>query len=689
MLLLCALVAGSSSVWATELEIALNNLYQGSTKVTAKTVISTSGESLTFNDEDGLFTIKITRNSGNQPGFYTSSGYLRFYNTDVVEVESVGGDLISSIAITKNGSTAVAVTVSPGTLNSESWSGSASKVTFTGTGTNKWDKLTINYAPASTDPAISLSANSLEFGQVEATGSKKMTFTVTPSNLTAGLTLSTNNAKYTVSPTSIAATATGAQTITVTASPTSVNDNMTGKVIISGDDFTDDTEVSLTTTVIRKDAGIYFDPTSVELTQGETFTAPTFNNPNSLTGVVFTSTYDAVATVSDAGAITLGNSTGTAVIKATFAQTDVYNAGEATCTITVNPAGVTPEPSAGGYYEKVTSTEDLEDGDYLIVYETGEVALDGNLSSNNVDASNNTISVTFDSDDNIEVTSETEAAEFEIKAMTGGHSIKSKSQSYYLTHTGSSNTLNTSSSAVANDISFSGGNAAIKVGNYNIRYNSASGQERFRYYTTTANVQLYKKVASQSPSSIDVYVSAAGFATYASNFDLDYAGSGLVAYKAVEDNGDIKFEEVTKVPAGAGVLLRASDGGGQNYAVSTTTSSETEDMTDNKFVRGTGAAVASNDGAGNYNYILNVVNNEIGFYRAAGNTVATNRAYIHTTVNPSSGAIQFNFDEATGIHSIDNGQLTMDNKIYNLNGQRVAQPTKGLYIVNGKKVIMK
>ena len=31
----------------------------------------------------------------------------------------------------------------------------------------------------------------------------------------------------------------------------------------------------------------------------------------------------------------------------------------------------------------------------------------------------------------------------------------------------------------------------------------------------------------------------------------------------------------------------------------------------------------------------------------------------------------------------------MDNGVYNLNGQRVNQPTKGLYIVNGRKVVIK
>lgn len=46
-------------------------------------------------------------------------------------------------------------------------------------------------------------------------------------------------------------------------------------------------------------------------------------------------------------------------------------------------------------------------------------------------------------------------------------------------------------------------------------------------------------------------------------------------------------------------------------------------------------------------------------------------------------------DEATGIRSIENGQLTIDNNYYDLSGRRVVKPTKGVYIMNGKKVILK
>ena len=71
------------------------------------------------------------------------------------------------------------------------------------------------------------------------------------------------------------------------------------------------------------------------------------------------------------------------------------------------------------------------------------------------------------------------------------------------------------------------------------------------------------------------------------------------------------------------------------------------------------------------------------------NTIKPFRAYFTTSNGASELVLDFG-GETTGIMSVDNGQLTVDSsEVYNLNGQRVAQPTKGLYIVNGKKVIIK
>lgn len=50
-------------------------------------------------------------------------------------------------------------------------------------------------------------------------------------------------------------------------------------------------------------------------------------------------------------------------------------------------------------------------------------------------------------------------------------------------------------------------------------------------------------------------------------------------------------------------------------------------------------------------------------------------------------SVDFGSDIANGITSIDNGQGTMDNAIYDLSGRRVQKASKGIYIQNGKKFI--
>ena len=64
------------------------------------------------------------------------------------------------------------------------------------------------------------------------------------------------------------------------------------------------------------------------------------------------------------------------------------------------------------------------------------------------------------------------------------------------------------------------------------------------------------------------------------------------------------------------------------------------------------------------------------------------RAYFELPATASAPMLSIDGGPATRIHSIDNGQLTIDNA-YDLSGRRVAQPSKGLYIINGKKVVIK
>ena len=78
---------------------------------------------------------------------------------------------------------------------------------------------------------------------------------------------------------------------------------------------------------------------------------------------------------------------------------------------------------------------------------------------------------------------------------------------------------------------------------------------------------------------------------------------------------------------------------------------------------------------------------------SSGSTLKALRAYfiLPASLDPSL-APKLSIDgegEATEIISLDNERVIMDNVYYDLSGRRVMNPTKGLYIVNGRKVIIK
>ena len=70
----------------------------------------------------------------------------------------------------------------------------------------------------------------------------------------------------------------------------------------------------------------------------------------------------------------------------------------------------------------------------------------------------------------------------------------------------------------------------------------------------------------------------------------------------------------------------------------------------------------------------------------SGATINSFRAYLTVT----TGAREINFeDETTGLTDVSSKTSDGRGECFNLAGQRVAQPTKGLYIVNGRKVVIK
>ena len=152
--------------------------------------------------------------------------------------------------------------------------------------------------------------------------------------------------------------------------------------------------------------------------------------------------------------------------------------------------------TTSGNYVKVT--EELTDwsGEYLIVYEDGNVAFDGSLTT--LDANGNTIAVTL-TNNTIEATTTTNASKFTIVTVSGGYSILSAS-GYFIGQTTNENGLSSSTTeAFVNTISYDTENNCVNVissGGAYLRYNSDAS--RFRYYKSSSYtgqkaIQLYKK----------------------------------------------------------------------------------------------------------------------------------------------------------------------------------------------------
>lgn len=186
------------------------------------------------------------------------------------------------------------------------------------------------------------------------------------------------------------------------------------------------------------------------------------------------------------------------------------------------------------------------------------------------------------------------------------------------------------------------------------------------------------------PAIISVSLSAAGYATYCAPYALDFTGLDVKAYKATVAGDKVSFSEVTKVPAGAGVLLKADVG---SYAVPVTASASA--LTGNAMVGVTESNKTLDTTDGDSYYVLRNKNGNVGFYKVTAETynLKVGTAYLH--VAGSSAKSFFGFDGTeTGVEYVAT-ESQPAGPTYNLQGQRVGNDYRGIVIVNGKKVINK
>lgn len=215
------------------------------------------------------------------------------------------------------------------------------------------------------------------------------------------------------------------------------------------------------------------------------------------------------------------------------------------------------------------------------------------------------------------------------------------------------------------------------------------------------------------------------YATYSQSYPVDYSlnerlnGTAVTAYSVSADyQSNATFVNFTELPnnqsaSGEGVILKTSGNLGESHPIFTTDVNTTpEKLTSNALVGTTGdKATTEFDKAkkdGYQNYILTtkyfhldkedqvIDGNRQCFYKWVKGDTKSNFAYLQlknpSNANAAKTVIYLDwFGDTTGIHGITApSQVTSGKTYYTLDGRKVTSPTqKGIYIINGKKIIIK
>ena len=214
----------------------------------------------------------------------------------------------------------------------------------------------------------------------------------------------------------------------------------------------------------------------------------------------------------------------------------------------------------------------------------------------------------------------------------------------------------------------------------------------------TLNDATPKYAAGTYPAvALDRKFNTANYSTLCLPFAMDEDATAAAFVEVYEFNSlagqSLKFEAANAIVAGKPYLVKAKAASlpeVENVALDPNTKVTDVDQTDGNTTvtfKGTFAPIAA-VAEGSY-----IVSKNNLYYVNSAVSLAAYRAYF--TVETEAETEVKNFvldfgDLATGINTIDNGQLqTANSQIYNLAGQRLNKAQKGVNIINGKKVLVK
>ena len=397
---------------------------------------------------------------------------------------------------------------------------------------------------------------------------------------------------------------------------------------------------------------------SATLKVGKTLTLEATVLPENATNknVTWESDDESIATVDEDGEVT-AVAAGTAIITAKSVADPTKSA---TCTFTITDGAIdlsttgeieiTTFPSFSGSGYKNANPYTIGDYDWI--------ATDCMLSSSNL----------------------------QMKASSGkltSPTIKSK---YGFTVTTTITTNSVTISDGTNSASTSNGSASLTTSKTSTTITIAAGSK----YAVVSKITITPILGPSDPttSGDETYLTTsdnmAGWrAFYDASNSYSVDGNTKVYVANADPSGDvITLKAIEGIPANVPVILHTSSSADSHKMTLTKETASPFSYT------GTNKLIWTTEAVSN-KYRLGFGASDVGFYPYSG-TPASGAVILDVSSAVSARELTIDVnDDVTGIRQIENGELRIDNSFYNLNGQKVQNPTKGLYILNGKKVIIK
>ena len=643
--------------------------------LTTNSYSSSSTDLVTWTKDYATMTLAKGESSQNANSYLSNGNpsHSRLYQNQILTITPVEGYVVNAVEITCTGTSYVAGLTGNSWTNATAYTNDA-VVTLVPANTTKPFYVTISgacrvssvkvYYATNTSPYITAGNENLAYNATNGT----ITYTVHNSVQGGELTAEVIDGDW------ITLGAVGAGVpFTATVNPT--NEVRTATVELT---YTYNTNVSVTKEVTitqaLNESGKHVPTFNINDTETIPYGASMTINSANITGgdITVTSHNTAIATVS--GLVVTPQAVGTTTLTVATAENNDYAAGSKTITLnviaptgstSVNPTldftnniwrlpttGTTTETSySNGYYSVTLAGTGAHyySSNYLMLQENGSLTLQA-----------------FDKAvTQIDVVGKTGASSKTVENIYVGETPVSESK------TGSTGT---NTFVIDNNHQDVGTIYTLKV--------------------STANAQITKIIVHlASAPTVTAKLNASGYATFCSQYPLDFSSaSGYTAWaiKSISTDNVITFEQITgKIKGGQGIMLRGTAG----ETITLTPSDSETDLGENNKLVGTLAPTVIE---ANQYYGLSGSK----FVRLTQGTAPAGKALLPAnlvTVPNSGQAPNFTFvfnDESTTAISeevrVNNEEFTTTTW-YDLNGRKLqGKPTtKGIYIMNGKKIAIK